>query len=47
MDDLYQFINPENEEELEIILVEQNQDTMHLKWTGEGPDLKKIKHYIS
>ena len=47
MDELYQFINPEDdEEELELTIVERNEDTMYLRWTGEEPDPKKIKHHI-
>ena len=48
MDELYQFINPEDdEEELELTLVKRNEDTMYPKWTREEPDLKKIKHHVS
>ena len=44
MDEIYQFIKTEDdEEEFELTIVEQNEDTMYLRWTGEEPSLKKIK----
>ena len=48
MDDLYQLLNPEeNEGEFEMTVLERKRNIIQLIWIGEDPDIRDIKHHAS